>query len=93
LGDQFLAHLGKERLPTGTYNKLKLKNIGPCKILKKFGANAYEIEIVGPDQFLRNTWSYLTILGLRQLVKDGAQREAEIMEARPLFGSFLGFWG
>jgi hypothetical protein len=39
--------LRKERLPRGTYNKLKMKNIGPCMILRKFTANAYEIEF--PD--------------------------------------------
>jgi len=43
-GDQ-LAHLRKGIFPWGKYNKLKLKQIGPCKILRKFSTNAYEIEM------------------------------------------------
>jgi hypothetical protein len=31
--------------PRGTYNKLNMKNAVPCKILMKFDANAYEIEM------------------------------------------------
>ena len=27
-----------------TYNKLKMKKIRPCRILRKFSSNAYEIE-------------------------------------------------
>jgi hypothetical protein len=33
-------------------------------------------KLLALDQVLKDTWSYLTILGLRQLAKDGAQREA-----------------
>jgi hypothetical protein len=47
VGDLSLSHLRKERLPRGTYNKLKMKNVGPCRVIRKFGANTYEIEL--PD--------------------------------------------
>ena len=40
-----LSHLRKERFPKGEYNKMKMKKIGPCKILRKFSANAYELEM------------------------------------------------
>jgi len=45
VGDQVLAHLGRELFPEGAYNTLKLKKIGPCKILLKFSANVYELQL------------------------------------------------
>jgi hypothetical protein len=45
VGDKVLAHLRKEIFPRGTYNKLKMKKRGPCKILRKFATNSYEIEL------------------------------------------------
>ena len=44
-GDLVMAYIRKERFPKGTYNKFKLKKIGHCKILRKFYANAEEIEL------------------------------------------------
>ena len=40
-----LAHLRQERFPKREYNKLKFKKIEPCRVLRKFSANAYEIEL------------------------------------------------
>jgi hypothetical protein len=45
VGDEVLAHFGKERFPRGMYSKMKMKKIGPCRILRKFTSNAYEIEL------------------------------------------------
>ena len=40
-----MVHLKKDKFPRGTYNKLKWKNIESFQILRKFSANAYEIEL------------------------------------------------
>ena len=40
-----MVHLSKDIYPRGTYSELKWKKIGPCKILRKFSSNAYEVEL------------------------------------------------
>jgi len=45
VGDEVLTHFSKDRFPRGTYNNLKMKEIGPCRFLRKFATNAYENEL------------------------------------------------
>lgn len=40
-----MVHLRKERFLVGTYNKLNMKKIGPCIIVRNFSTNSYEIEL------------------------------------------------
>ena len=45
-GDKVIAHLRNEHFLVGTYNNLKMKQFGSCKIVRShdFG-NAYEVEL------------------------------------------------
>lgn len=41
-----MVYLKKESFPIGTYNKLKMRKLRPCKILQKFDSgNSYEVEL------------------------------------------------
>lgn len=45
VGDLVIVYLRKEIFPDKTYNKLKMRTIGLCRIVRKFSTNAYEIEL------------------------------------------------
>jgi hypothetical protein len=45
VGAEVLAHLRKDNYPTGTYSKLKVKNIGACWI-NKFGENECCVQLI-----------------------------------------------
>ena len=45
VGDLVMVYLRKEIFPVKNYKKLKLKKIGPCKIVRKFPSNVYEVKL------------------------------------------------
>ena len=44
VGELAMVHLNKESLEKGTLHKLQIRRLGPCKILEKYGNNAYKFE-------------------------------------------------
>lgn len=62
VGDLVMVHLNKARLQKGVPSKLQMRRIGPCKVLAKYGPNAYKIE-------LPNNLAISPIFNIQDLVK------------------------
>jgi hypothetical protein len=92
VGDLILENLRKERFPRGTYSKLKMKKIGPCKIVRKFGENAYEIEL--PDGIKISPIFNISDLYPYRAKEDSEHREVQcakqmLVAENPLMESIL----
>jgi len=46
IGDEVIVRVRPERFPSGTLKKLHARHIGPYKVLRRFGSNAYELDIL-----------------------------------------------
>jgi len=43
--NEMMVRVRPERFPPGTLKKLHARRIGPCRVLKRFDSNAYELDI------------------------------------------------
>ena len=45
IGDFVMVHLNKARMQQGMPTKLQMRRVGPCKVLAKYGENAYKVDL------------------------------------------------
>ena len=85
-----MVHLRKEHFLVGTYNKLKMKKFGPCKIVKRHDSgNAYEVEL--PADL--NISPVFNISNLTEYYEGGDSDEvADIQWSIPVATSLRRYW-
>ena len=79
VGDLVLTHLRREIFSKREYNKLKFKKIRPCRILRKFFTNAYEIELP-PDNGISPIFNVVDLYRYEDKDTDDATEDKEEQE-------------
>ena len=79
VGDYVMVHLNKARLQKGIPTKLQMRRVGPCKVLSKYGENAYKIELpsdlgISP---IFNVQDLLEFKGTLPQISPGIQEDIE----------------
>ena len=79
VGDYVMVHLNKARLQKGIPTKLQIRRVGPCKVLAKYGENAYKIELpsdlgISP---IFNVQDFLDFKGTLPHISPGIQEDIE----------------
>jgi len=76
VGDEKMVHLRKERYQRGTYSKLNVQKVGPCQIKRKFGENAYQVEL--PESFDNSPLFNVPRLYMYEAVEDDTMEDAKV---------------
>jgi len=85
VGDQVMIRLRPERFPSGTMKKLHARSAGPFKIIRKFGSNAYEIELP-PDLGISPTFNVSDLVEYKEpmLLPSDPFRHDPILKSEPI---------